>query len=211
MLHPKSKIGILVLSIIMFAQCQNRVNYDAKEMYKIRLQSMLKSQSIVGEKEYWQIYKNINDSIGMWVSNKLNLKTLDEIGEYRIDSVICINKKANKLRAFILSRCLISCSQDYIEYLNGVKIEKKWYFFHGARLVLPRELYQKDIHKPLTWEMMEQIAADQLYSGYLKQDGNIDNRFFHDLTSVAWGKASTQAAWDSIYLEIIKENWKKKD
>jgi hypothetical protein len=205
---------VMIIFIVTFGFSCKRKSYNTKAMYQIRLKSMQKTQSILGLEGYLSLNKNLSDSIKLWIESDLELyKSLRELGEYRIDSIICINSNANKLRACILSRCLLeSCSQDYIEYLNGVNIDNNWYFFHAPRLVLPREYYQRDIHKPLSWELMEQIAADHLYSSYLKSDGSINDQFFQDLTSVAWGPASnTQTQWDSTYLAIIRSNWEKKE
>jgi len=102
------------------------------------------------------------------------------------------------------------CVQDDIVYFNGVKTNNKWYFFSAGSLVLIRNYYQKDIHKPLSWELMGQIAASQLCRGYLKPDGDINEYFFDEFTSGAWGKAETQSGWDSVYLDIIKRNWQEK-
>lgn len=57
---------------------------------------------------------------------------------------------------------------------------------------------------------MEQIAADQLHSSYFKPDGSTYDRFFDELTSVAWGKAENQEQWDLVYLNIIRKNWQRK-
>lgn len=57
--------------------------------------------------ETYELYNNIKDSVDLWVNSKLDsYRLLNEIGEYKIDSIICINCTANKLRVCILSRCL---------------------------------------------------------------------------------------------------------
>ena len=207
MLHQRNKILVLLFITLLSWQCQ-RVKYNKKKMHTIRKECMVKSQEIIGKKEYWQIYNNINDSINNWIKHKLGLYKYYK--SFKVDTILCINSAKNKLITGILLKCVSDeCSQDDIIYFNGVKIKSKWYFFDGPSLVLIRKYYQKNIHKPLSWEIMEQIAADQLYRGYLNKDGSINDNFFYDLTSGAWGEANTQAEWDSIYLEIIKENWQK--
>jgi hypothetical protein len=88
------------------------------------------------------------------------------------------------------------------------------YFFSGPTLVLPREYYQKDT--PLSFEKLKQIATDHIYRRYLikNKQGNweINERFFSDLTSVAWcTDCVTQEQWDSAYIQQVHMNWNKRD
>jgi hypothetical protein len=83
-------------------------------------------------------------------------------------------------------------------------------------MVLPREYYQKDIHMPLSFEKLKQIATSNIYRRYLvknkKGEWETSDRFFSDLTSGAWcPDCVTQEQWDSAYIRQINRNWSKRD
>jgi hypothetical protein len=67
----------------------------------------------------------------------------------------------------------------------------------------------------LSFEKLKQIATYNIYRGYLIKDekGNwiINDKFFSDLTSVAWcTDCTTQEQWDSAYMYQVNLNWQKK-
>jgi hypothetical protein len=217
MLHRGTKLLVILFSIASLASCSRYKEYDAKEIQKIRERSMDYSLSILGHDEYWDIYNKINDSINVWKANDLKYyKYFGVSKDYMVDSILCVNKSGNKLITSILLKQLLKDGvQDDIWYFYGVKIKGNWCFFDGPTMVLLREAYQKDIHQPLSFEKLKQIATFNIYRHYLKKneqsEWEINERFFSDLTSVAWcGDCVTQEQWDAAYMRQIYENWSRK-
>ena len=106
---------------------------------------------------------------------------------------------------------------DNLMFIYGVKIENEWYFFDGPGIMVPREMYQKDIHKPLFFTKLHEIAMDTVFKGYLKKneetgEWEINDAFFAALTgNGGCADCKTQAQWDSTYLATVRENWKHRD
>lgn len=159
MLSQESSLKLI--AILIFSLFVNSCNY------KNELNIELFSIEIIGENKYKTIYSMANDSIKLWSS--LNLESYDEykLG-FKID-YLCFNEKKDKFVSCILDRCIDDCVQDYIQFFYGAKIEDTWYFFKGANIVLPREIYQKDITKPLSFEKLHEIALKEVFRGYLKE------------------------------------------
>ena len=186
-----SRQGNNVLYCFLFClfiiSCNKHKKYDAEEIQKIRQTNISFSKSIAGENEYYNIYCNINDTVISWIDNQLRgYRYFNEEREWLVDSILCINKGGNKLITGILKRSLSNESTgDFIKYFYGVKIKEEWYFFPGPTLVLPREYYQEDIHTPLSFEKLQQIATAHIYRGYLKQgkkgQWEINDRFFDQI------------------------------
>ena len=81
-------------------------------------------------------------------------------------------------------------------------------------MVLPRERYQQDIHSPLSFDKLKQIATWHIYRHYLKKNQYgewvINEQFFSDLTSVAWcSNCNAQEQWNEAYLRHVQANWQK--
>ena len=187
MLRQENKLLFLLLFCLLFSQsCSKYKTYDTKKINNERKTVVTISQSMIGENEYKNVYIQMNDSVHSWIKNKLGwYKYYDGQRELVIDSVFCVNKRTDKLIASILKRCLDDCVQDNIEYFYGVRIKQQWYFFEGPNLTLPREYYQEDIHTPLSFAKLQQIATAHIYRGYLKQgkkgQWEINERFFDQI------------------------------
>jgi len=83
-------------------------------------------------------------------------------------------------------------------------------------MVLPREFYQEDIHTPLSFEKLKQIATMNIYRGYLrkgkKRKWEINDNFFATFNYDAYNYPfTTQEAWDESWLKLCRENWSKRD
>lgn len=188
--------------------------HDIEILKGDRLQSYRYVLSLVGKVDYECIYNQLNDSVSTWLTNKtVNIDYPDSVFNCRIDTLLCINKEKNKLITILMNQCHEKDAvMDEMIFIYGVLIKNRWYFFSGPGLALPREYYQVNIHRPLSFKMMQLIATKEIYNGYLEkmEDGRFDinNEFFQDITSVAWGQHTTQAEWDSTYLQIVKDNWK---
>jgi hypothetical protein len=115
---------------------------------------------------------------------------------------------------------------DDIQYLYGEKIDDKWYFFTGPTLSVPRSMIKNhDVHKPLSFEQLHQIALKEIYSGYLTQKGEINEDWFTShFEDAGWGKFEEQNAsqdwwlkgrrfktkkefFEFCHLEKVRSNW----
>ena len=83
-------------------------------------------------------------------------------------------------------------------------------------MIVPRENHQEDIHTPLSFEKLKQIATVRLYLRYLKKNKNeeweINDNFFSDLYERdAYNYPfTTQEAWEESWLRLCRANWEKK-
>ena len=127
------------------------------------------SKELVGIKEYDMIYKQADDSLYNWAKNKLGLYQYHNNGIiYKVNKIFCFNKSKEKFVSCLMNQCTgIDCVQDDIWFFYGAKIKDTWYFFQGATIVLSREMYQKDVTKPLSFEKLHEIALKEVFSGYL--------------------------------------------
>ena len=215
-LHRWNKILCVMLLCFLFFSCNKYKEYNLKEISDIRNNAISVSKSIIGEQEYWQIYNQMNDSIETWVDNKLgNHAYWNSAINNSVDSVLCINLSQNKIITSLLLRCVKEeCKSDQIQYFYGVKINEQWYFFSGPTMHLPRELYQKDIHTPLTFEKLRQIATNNIYREYLRKKGwdkwEINDNFFSTFKKDAYNYPfTTQEAWEESWLQLCRENWSR--
>ena len=221
LLENRNKGILLLLLYCLFFICSCKKTtirtYDPVEINDIRTSCFNWSVTTVSEREYWKIYNQANDTLQSWISNHLRPARSIVRSRWELDSLMCFNSNGTKLRLFILDQCIQDdCCQDDIGNLYGVKVNQEWYFFKGPTMVLLREYYQDSINTPLSFEKMKQIVTSNTYRGYLKKDrsGNleINDDFFYDFTSVAWGPTTnTKEQWDSTYLEITRSFWKQKD
>jgi len=220
MLYRENKTIVIILLFTLIISCNKHKTYNTEEINNIRDNSVSMSLSIIGEKNYWKIYNQLDDSIKNWQDNQLKRYNEDTTKiKSQIDSVLCFNEKGNKM---ITTRLMSGNGSDEdvmdaIICYYGVKINNQWYFFSASTMYLPRKYYQEDIHTPLSFEKMKELAAKHIYRGYLmknplwkEQSGVeeyvINERFFADLTSVAWCvDCVTQEQWDAAYLEWVKD------
>ncbi len=201
------------LVLICLISCTNKSNETSKQ--RILYQQV--SMQVVSYKTYHYVFNHAKDSINSWISQNLTEYLYEKNNGWFLDSLVCFNNKADKCVMAIGIRDTLfkPAVNDEIRFFYGVKIQDDWVFFDGAGIILFREYYQKDIHTPLSFEKIKEIAMKNIYSGYLKRDeiGKwvIDDEFFSDLTSKAWcSDCATQAQWDSAYFSVVKRNWEKK-
>jgi hypothetical protein len=187
-------------------------------MMQVRQQYYQKSLDYIGTKDYQLIFENLNDSIDNWKENNLGYyQYFGKSKSYQVDSLLCFNSDKTKFITAVLQQQLLPDGvQDDIWYFYGAKIKEQWFFFSGATIVLPREYYQDDIHSPLSFEKLHEIAMKEVFNGYLiknkKGEWEVNEDFFSDLTSVAWcTDCHTQEEWDAAYMRQVYENWAKKE
>lgn len=180
------------------------------------------STKIVGIEQYNSIYQNANDSINIWVKNRLSGYSKQYINDWQLDSLICFNQAANKCIICILTKTTFftNSSADGLDYFYGIKMKNKWYFCRGSFIVLPREMYQENTNTPLSFEKLHEIAMKQVYSGYLKPKGflglggyEINDDFFREIQDRdAYNYPfTTQKSWEESWLKLMRENWSKRD
>lgn len=206
-----NKVFIIVI-IICFDSCSSRnkqPDRDNVNYIEMGKQYQNFSRMLVGDNEYDSVYKSANDSLILWAEKSLKSYVQNKYDDWQLDSLICFNKEKDKCIMVILFRSTYFnyATLDNINYLNGVKIKEKWYFFEGPSVVFPRER-----GKPTTFENLHELAIKKILKGYLKksQEGGweINDSFFNDLTGGGiCFECKTQEDFDKVYLEIVNRNW----
>ena len=166
MLHHgiKKTLIAITLAVICFA-CTNR---EGKSHEQTLLYTIY-SERIAGE-NYTRIYKMAKDTLENWKLNHLKNFQYLSLYPFHLDSLICFNKERNKMISAILvsdTTKINNTGSDALSFFYGIEINSKWYFFSGATVVLPREIYQKDMHTPLSFAKLHEIAMKEVFSGYL--------------------------------------------
>ncbi len=167
---------------------------------------------------YNSVWHIINDSISNCVRCGLSPFNFVEFNKsWRIDTFLCFNSQSNRLVSCILQQHNASdANSDGIDFLYGEKMEGKWYFFLGAHIVLPREFYQKNVHTPLSFEKLHEIALKEVYSGYLRENNEgkyeINNLFFKEaFENVGWcADCKTSDEYRTSHVRKSKGVWLEK-
>jgi len=161
------------------------------------------------------VYNQANDTVNSWINSNLEIAKAYKVSNWKIDSLLCFNNSADK--------CVMCIYRQYnqkvnnaIDFLYGVKINYKWYFFEGAVVYIFSEKYGYDPNTSLPFSKLHEIAMKEIFRGYLKQNQQgkweINEEFFSDLTSVAWcTDCNTQEQWNEAYLRQVRENWHKRN
>ena len=142
-----------------------------------------------------------------------------------IDSLLCFNTKGDRLISAKLMQQLNNDVADGIDFMYGEKINNKWYFFSGAYITIPRNMLKDHpINKPLSYQQLHQIALKEVYGGYLKSNGEINEAWFtSQFEGPGWGDFNNQPSLDFIlkgkrftnkkeffeyaHLTVVKANW----
>jgi uncharacterized lipoprotein NlpE involved in copper resistance len=205
-------ISCILVILILLTGC----NKERNEAVKMRAVIKAVCINAIGANEYNFVYKNINDSIKDWIEHKLSyFGNFNTITKYRVDSLLCFNKKGNKcITTIFLQDTRGANGIETIECFNGVKIKAKWYYFMGSTLALPREMFERNTNKPLTFEKMEQLAYQHIYRNYLIKDADgiwvINEKYFDHFTeSRLCTYCKTEEQWDYYFLEKSREIWNK--
>ena len=216
MLNQENKIRshlFIYLFIYLFISSCN--NYEInKEKVIIK-----KTQEVVNSTTQLVIYHQLKDSVNIWVANKLLNYEAETIYKYYIDSLICFNKKGTR---FIGCRHLYvnipDATSDDLQYIYGEKINNQWYFFKGPSIVIPRSMVKNHpVNQPLNYKQLHQIALKEVYGGYLKRDGEINEHWFiSHFEGAGWGKYPetledveklTRTDYEKRHLDKVRNNW----
>jgi hypothetical protein len=211
---------LLTIVCLLFCRCNEHL------ITEHNTDSFQKSVNAVGQVGYSKIYNKMKDSLEVWVLNKLVSYEALYTYNYDLDSLICFNKKANRLVCclHIFGNQFNSTSDDLI-FFYGEEINSNWYFFKGADIVLIRSSYQKNIHTPLSYQQLHQIALKEVYCGYLNDKGEINEDWFtNHFENIGFGDFNNQSSslaflgvkekftdkrkfFEAIHLQSVKNNW----
>jgi hypothetical protein len=207
MLNQGIKV-ILFLTVLFLFSC-SLTETDKTHKFKN------KSLSIIGKNEYTKIYNQASDSIVIWSTNNLSYyQYLGVSKKYLLDSLLCFNKAADRfITCILMQQQLKEGVADDIDFFYGEKINNKWYFFKGANVFLPRSAYNKDIHTPMIFPQLHEIALTEVYSGYLKSNGEINEEWFtsHFENVGFCSECKTRADFQKTILQGVGALWTQRD
>ncbi len=208
MLNLANKIASLLVIFILCTSCEKKSNIDD--------QVKIVSRKISGQ-WYDSIHNRANDSINVWANNQLYQYRAESVFPWRIDSTICFNKEFTRCVMALEAKCISKdCVQDEVRYFYGARVNNEWFFFTGSSFALPRELYQDDIHTPLSFEEMHEIAMENIFKGYLAKDDRgewqINDKFFVSMANKnasgpGYGPCVNCKSEEEYFLYLSKENW----
>lgn len=215
MLRLDKKIYLTAIMFILFMHaCKNK----SVELSDKRNMCYETSKKAVSKNTYYSVFNQANDSVKNWVDNSLKGYLSQKLNSWLIDSLVCFNKGGDRcIMALSTRKTYFNNSvQENIDFLLGAKIKSKWYFFKGPAIALPRELYQQSKNIPLSFSKMEEIAMDEVFSGYLKKghDGQFeinDAWFKFHFEGPGWCQCKTKEEYEKAYLEKVKGEWLYRD
>lgn len=221
---------ILFLFVLLFAfSCNNKKQVDFVRETQI---CKAYSQKVATKPIYEKVYNAANDSIKRWCEKELSDCEYIRINRWRIDSLVCFSDDARKCIMALCKQSTFYKDQDAdgIKFLYGVNIKGGWYFFLGAYIVIPREMYvSKDkLNEPLSFAKLHEIAMKEVFDGYLVKNAKgkweINEEWFkQQLEGPGWGDFKDQESFDwflkgkrfktekeyyeFLYLQKVRNNW----
>ena len=184
---------------------------------KTTLKFKEKSTSVVGTSIYNNIFSTMNDTLIVWKLNNLKGSIDTTYTVDYIDSLLCFNGSGNRLVTCVLSRYVNkkeTSNSDDIDFFYGEKINKQWYFFRGASIVIPRKMADgADVSKSLSYQQLHEIAIKEIYSGYLNSSGEINEEWFtKHFENVGWcDTCKTRADFEKSRLQDVSTLWLQRD
>lgn len=207
MLSP-DKIHFKNLFIYLISSCSDNMKDIQHE----------KSLFVVGKQKYYMIYNAASDSIKIWNVNNVGNYSVRYNQNYILDSLLCFNTDSSRFISAIHRYRNIPSPSDELLIFCGEKINSFWYFFGGgASVTLPRTFYQDNNKTPLSYQQLHQIALKEVYSGYLKSNGEINEAWFTSQFEgpgwVNWNDSQekinshTRKDYEQFHLKVIRNNW----
>ena len=142
---------------------------------------------------------------------------------YKLDSLICFNNSNTKLIGSLqqfsgsMNKKLFSSG---IHYFFGEKINNEWYYWTGAYIVIPREMFEgHDPKKSLSYDQLHKTAMREVFSGYLTKDGQINKKWFDyhfkpppmwDYKKNNYKKCINNKECDTLKIAFALAKWVKK-
>ena len=214
---------LFIYLFICLLSCSPTKNESINNAYSVSMNS-------IGKTEYYNIYKKACDSIFFWSTNNLGYyQYLGKSKNYNLDSLVCFSQNNDRLISCILMGNLLKeANSDGIDFFYGEKINNKWYFYSGPHIVCPRNMFKyHPINQPLSYAQLHQIALKEVYGGYLKSDGSINEAWFTShFEDIGWGDFNDQTSslkylglkpnekftdkrkfFEAIHLQSVKNNW----
>lgn len=114
---------------------------------------------------YVDVYSASVDSIESWLTDSIESTQMATYFPFQIDSVFIFNNDSTRMFTTInfSSSPLKNDIADMIREFGGAKIQGKWYFFFGASMVVPREMFGDKVFEPLSFERLSEVAHEQMY------------------------------------------------
>ena len=172
-------------------------------------------------KNYHTLYHSANDSIAKWVNDSLAIIGCIYGNPVKLDSIFCFNKDSTRLYTTLNKRKenFKDATSDLILEFGGALIHDKWYFFFlSGSMVVPREMYKKDIHTTLSFRTLSKLAHKELHSkafvfaknGTYKVDEEFFKKTFNSTVFKGCIGNDTEACYDSMTLVHCKEKYNYK-
>lgn len=123
---------------------------------------------------YEEIYSEVNDTLQYWINDKLqSVVSLIYYQPWQIDSVFIFNKDSTRFftTVNVSLRGFKDAQSDYIEELNGARIDGQWHFYFGSLRIITRSVYQDSVYAPMTLEEISYLSHSKIMSPFLKVEG----------------------------------------
>lgn len=210
--HVKIKFAALFLIV----SCCDMKRSDSLEVHPLKNYRVL-----IKEEIYKIVYKKFCDTLSIWAKFEI-FGSKDSIYSINYaDSLLCFNSDKTRMVTCVLNKYVNKNQQskaDGINFFYGEKIEGQWYFFKGPYVHIPREMIENHpVNKPLSYQQLHQIALKEVYSGYLKSDGSINEQWFTGHFEgpgwVNWDDTPEKIAkykrkdYEQFHLRKVKNNW----
>ncbi|MBY0244734.1 MAG: hypothetical protein K2Q03_04695 [Sphingobacteriaceae bacterium] len=217
--------GIKLFTVLLLMTNWYACSDKKKDLLEKRKLYTKVATQIAGKEMYDSIYKVANDTIKKSIKNRLSDYKYYISHDWYLDSLICFNKKMNRCVMALSSKSSIFTTDGMVEFY-GAKINNKWYFFKGGNFVLPREYYQEDVSLPLSTEILHEIAIENIFGGYLKQNKKgvweVNEKWFQYyfggaswdcgyLGKQGWVDTCSNKTFENLILKEINKSWKNRD
>lgn len=148
------------------------------------------------------LLRSAEDSVRDWVKDECKWTEQYKNESWRFDDWIFLNKKKDRAIFLLLIRDTYNRDgvQDNVIYFLGEIMKGKWFFFDGANLTLPRQYYSQNIHEPLPFEKLSEIARKEILNGYYykpwpwSSNYEINEEYFESIGNYG----TEQQKWDFI-------------
>lgn len=200
MLNHVNKI-ITVIVLVAIISCNQEKKNKGTDNKILEISTL----TVGGRQAYERIRQQVLDSLNAWCKVKLaSYESVCYSRTYKLDSLLCFNSERDRMVSAILIQCNEPiCETDAVHYLYGAQIKGKWYFFRGGgAMIVLREHYQSDIHAPVSFEKLHELAANHMLRSYIKKKSGIwqinDAFFSAHFEDGGWGDFNRQLPKDTM-------------
>lgn len=171
--------------------------------------------SVIGVSNYKNIIRIANDSIINWKKNNFSyLSESKGISEYTVDSLLISNKSGTRVITCLLAKTFLKPNPaGGIEFFYGERINDIWYFTRGASIFIPYEMKKSKNQLPYDYSELHQIALKEVYRGYLKSNGEINEELFihhFDNAIMNFRKYKNKEEYNKLVIAMSKSVWAEK-